>query len=166
MFVAFRLAVPYTAPVHSELAVTCTYTWQYKPDCLYLCRFSRNVRILLTAALRHHLNERLTGDNCAMQLSRNSSKQPLWNQPAATDAHPVHPYSVIEDREPCSVEAVLRGPRVGAKEQLKLHLSADSLEASRLLIESSGQLLEQSHRLIVKTENALVCSRVSRKKPN
>jgi hypothetical protein len=101
-----------------------------------------------------------------MQLSRNLSKQQLWSQPATTDAYPVHPRNVMEAREHSSVEALLRGPRAVAKEQLRLHLSADTLEASRQLIESSRRLLEASQRLIVKAENSLVFSRVSRKKPN
>lgn len=101
-----------------------------------------------------------------MQLTRNSSKQQLLSVPAATDASSAPHRSVIEQRERSSVSALLRGPHTMAKEQLILHLSANSLEASRQLIESSHQLLERSQRLIVKAENALVFSGVSRKKPN
>jgi len=101
-----------------------------------------------------------------MQLTRNSSKEELLNQPAATDAASVGGPSVIEQRERCSVSALLRGPRVVAKEQLRLRLSSNSLEASQQLIQSSRQLLEQSRRLIVKTENMLVFSGTPHTKPN
>lgn len=107
-----------------------------------------------------------------MQLNRNSAKQQLSNQPALsnqaakTDACAANPRSVIEGREHSSVEALLSGSRVVAKEQLKLQLSGNSLVASSQLIESSRHLLEQSQRLIVKAENALIFSRASRTKPN
>jgi hypothetical protein len=101
-----------------------------------------------------------------MQISRNSYQQHLWQQLPETDAHRTRPRSLLEAREHVCAMAFVKGSKVFAQELLRGHLSANSCEASRQLIENSRQLLMESRRLIVETKNTLAFARGMPKQVN
>jgi hypothetical protein len=101
-----------------------------------------------------------------MQADDDSYRQRLWTQAAETDTPRLHGRNVVEKRECESAAAFVRGLGAAATNSWKRRLPPNQRQASYELVANSRRLLDQSRRLIIKSENALAFSRVWRKAVN